>query len=156
PLDRFARQLDRLVTCRTHELRALPTQQKVTVAGVVQGLRLKNSRKGERYATFFLEDRHGMVEVIVWPDAFRKFEALLVGDDPLSLTGKLDVGERCQIIADEIARLEEARARAVREVQIVFDARAVSPQDPAALERARSELQQLVQTLARFPGPCPA
>jgi DNA polymerase III subunit alpha len=147
PLDRFARQLDRLVTCRTHELRALPSQQKVTIAGVVQNLKLKNSKKGDRYATFFLEDRTGIVEVIAWPDCFRRNEGLITGADPLCLSGRLEVSEeRCQVVADEITRLEEARAKSVREVQILLDGGRVT----------RDDMLRLGQTLARFPGPCPA
>ncbi|HZR83225.1 MAG TPA: DNA polymerase III subunit alpha [Candidatus Binatia bacterium] len=147
PLDRFGRQLDRLVTCKTNELRALPSQQKVTVAGVVQSLKLKNSKKGDRYATFFLEDRHGIVEVIAWPDCFRKHEGLIAGSDPLWLNGRLEVSEeRCQIVADEMARLEEARAKTVREVQILLDAQRAT----------RDDLLRIAQTLARFPGTCPA
>ncbi|MFM7734753.1 MAG: DNA polymerase III subunit alpha, partial [Alphaproteobacteria bacterium] len=147
PLDRFARQLERLVTCHTSALRALPSAQKVTVAGVVQSLKLKNSKKGDRYATFFLEDRHGIVEVVVWPECFRRHEPLLGGHDPLCLTGKLEVSEeRCQIVADEIVKLDDARARTVREVQIVIDGGRVT----------RDDLVVLGQTLARFRGPCPA
>jgi DNA polymerase-3 subunit alpha len=147
PLDRYERQLARLVTCRTVDLRNLPSQQKVTLAGVIQGLRLKNSRKGDRYATFFLEDKHGIVEVIAWPDTFRKHEALITGNDPLCLAGRLDVSEeRRQIIAEELTRLEEARARAIRELQISLDARRVT----------REDMERLLQTLTRYPGPCPA
>jgi len=146
PLDRFRKHLAKLVTCRTVGLRDLPNQQKVTVAGVVQGLKLKNNKKGDRYATFFLEDREGIVEVIVWPDAYRKFEGLLTGNDALCLSGRLDVSEeRCQIIADEIVRLEEARARSVREVQILIRARDFSRQD----------MERLGQILSRYPGTCP-
>ncbi|MEW6271563.1 MAG: DNA polymerase III subunit alpha [Thermodesulfobacteriota bacterium] len=147
PLDRYERQLARLVTCRTIDLRSLPSQQKVTLAGVIQGLRLKNSRKGDRYATFFLEDKHGIVEVISWPDTFRKFEPLITGSDPLCVSGRLDVSEeRRQIIAEELTRLEEARARAIRELQISLDARRVT----------REDMERLLQTLTRYPGPCPA
>ena len=54
----------------------------------MQGLKLKNNRKGDRYATFFLEDLHGIVEVIAWPDTLRKHEALITGSDPLFLEGR--------------------------------------------------------------------
>ena len=147
PLDRFERQLARLVTCKTVDLRNLPAQTKVTLAGVVQGLRLKNSRKGDRYATFFLEDKHGIVEVIAWPETFRKNEPLITGSDPICLGGKLDVSEeRRQIIAEELTRLEDARARAIRELQISLDARRVT----------RADMERLLQTLTRYPGTCPA
>jgi len=147
PLDRFEKQLARLVTCKTVDLRNLPGQTKVTLAGVVQGLRLKNSRKGDRYATFFLEDKHGIVEVIAWPETFRKNEPLITGSDPLCLSGKLDVSEeRRQIIAEELTRLEDARARSIRELQISLDARRVT----------RADMESLLQTLKRYPGSCPA
>jgi DNA polymerase-3 subunit alpha len=146
PLDRFRKHLAKLVTCRTVGLRDLPNQQKVTVAGVIQGMKLKNNKKGDRYATFFLEDREGIVEVIAWPDTYRKFEALLAGSDPLCLSGRLDVSEeRCQIIADEIVLLEEARVRAIREVQILI----------SADDFTRQDMERLGQILSRHPGPCP-
>jgi len=146
PLDRFEKQLARLVTCKTVDLRSLPGQTKVTLAGVVQGLRLKNSKKGDRYATFFLEDKHGIVEVIAWPDTFRKNEPLITGSDPICMGGRLDVSEeRRQIIAEEFSRLEDARARSIRELQISLDARHVT----------RADMERLLQTLTRYPGPCP-
>ncbi len=147
PLDRYQRQLAKLVTCRTIDLRILPGQTKVTLAGVIQGLRLKNSRKGDRYATFFLEDKHGIVEVIAWPDTFRKHEPVILGSDPVCVTGRLDVSEeRRQVIAEEVTRLEDARARVIRELQISLDARRVT----------REDVIRIGQTLARYPGPCPA
>ena len=51
---------------------AAPDQGKVSVGGVIQGLRLRNSRKGDRYASFTLEDKTGTVEVICWPETYRK------------------------------------------------------------------------------------
>ena len=118
----------------------------VTLAGVIQGLRLKNSKKGDRYATFFLEDLDGIVEVIAWPEAYRKNEPLITGADPVSLTGKLDITEeRCQIIADQFVRLDEARARTIRELKIQIDGSRFT----------REDLERLGQTLACYPGNCP-
>ena len=146
PLDRYRRQLKKLVTCTTAGLRGQQPQQKVTLAGVIQGLKLKNSKKGDRYATFFFEDLDGIVEVIAWPEAYRKNEPLIVGSDPLALTGKLDITEeRCQVIADQFVRLDEARARAIREFKILIDGN----------QFTRDDLERLGQTLARYPGNCP-
>ena len=146
PLDRYRRQLKKLVTCTTAGLRTQQPQQKVTLAGVIQGLRLKNSKKGDRYATFFFEDLDGIVEVIAWPDAYRKNEPLITSSEPLSITGRLDISEeRCQVIADQFIRLDEARARTIRELKILIDGNQVT----------REDLERLGQTLARYPGNCP-
>ena len=68
------------------------------------------------------------------------------GNDPLCLSGRLDVSEeRCQIIADDIVRLEDARVRSIREVQILIRAK----------EFSRQDMERLGQILSRHPGPCP-
>ena len=147
PLDRYKRLLSKLTNAKTSSLRGLPNKQKVTLAGSIQGLRLKNSRKGERYATFQLHDLHGLVEVILWPDAYRKNEALLQGSAPVCVTGKLDVTEeRCQVIADQLVAIDEARAKAIREVQIHIQDTNIS----------REDLVRLGNLLALHRGPCPA
>ncbi len=136
PLDRYKRQLTKLTTARTLDLRQMPSQQKVTLAGVVQGLRPKNTRKGDRYASFYFEDLHGHVEVIAWPDTYRKHEELLLVGDPLCLNGRLDVTEeRCQVIAESLIRLDDARSRAVREVQIRVREAEITAADVQALKR---------------------
>ena len=84
----------------------------MTIGGVIQRLQLKNSRKGDRYATFTLEDKTGTVEVICWPETYRKAEIDFTTDEPVCVSGTLEVGEeRCQIIADEVVLLADRRAR---------------------------------------------
>ncbi len=146
PLDKYARLLAKLTTARTAELRSLPHQQKVTLAGSIQGLRLKNSKKGDRYATFQLHDLTGFIEVILWPDAYKKNEALLTGSAPVVLNGKLDASEeRCQVIADQLQPIEDARTRAIREVQIHLD----------DTQFTRQDLIHLGNLLERHRGACP-
>jgi DNA polymerase-3 subunit alpha len=165
PLDKFQRDLGRLATATTGTLGSRPNQEKVAVGGVIHTVRLKNSKKGDRYATFSLEDKEGVVEVIAWPEAYRKFEALVHGDEPVLVLGALDkqeaaagrgddveadgaepARERCQIIVDEIRALAAAREQSVRQVRLQVSA-----------ERATEErLRQLRDTLAQHRGSCPA
>ncbi|TMA80050.1 MAG: hypothetical protein E6J72_09450 [Deltaproteobacteria bacterium] len=74
PLDRFDRDLRRLTTAPIAELgtRVTRDREKVKVGGVVHTLKLKNNKKGDRYATFNLEDKSGTIEVLVWPEAYRR------------------------------------------------------------------------------------
>jgi iron complex outermembrane receptor protein len=44
----------------------------VSVGGIVSGLRLLKTRKGDRMAVFSLDDPQGSVEVVVFPEAFSK------------------------------------------------------------------------------------
>ena len=118
----------------------------MTVGGVIQRLQLKNSRKGDRYAAFTLEDKTGTVEVICWPETYRKAEIDFTTDEPVCVTGTLEVGEeRCQVIADEVTLLTHYRARTAQEVHLALIA-----------ERVTDELfSQLKDTLSQHRGDCP-
>ena len=86
---------------------------------MIQSLKLKNNKKGDRYATYTLEDKAGGVEVIVWPEAYRRHEAEVHSDQPVLVSGSLDVDEdRCQIIAGEIVPLDSVAKGEVKQVHI--------------------------------------
>jgi len=143
PLDKYDRELRRVSGLTTADLPNAPDGSKVSVAGVVQAVKLKNNKSGKRYATFSLEDREGAVECIVWPEAYQKYEAAIMGDEPVVAKGKLDVDdERAQIILDELRPLAVALTDAVREVRI----RTVRHR------MANGELEQLKQLLRRHNG----
>ncbi|MGH7778813.1 MAG: DNA polymerase III subunit alpha [Candidatus Binataceae bacterium] len=119
PLDKYARELAWVSKVSTADLPNIPDGSRINIAGVVQSLKLKNNKTGKRYATFSLEDRVGILEAIAWPETYTKYEALLVGDDPVLVRGKLDVDEdRAQIIIDEIRPLSAALVESVREVRL--------------------------------------
>jgi len=147
PLDKYERDLRRITDATTDGLRARPNQTALKLGGVIHTLKLKNSRKGDRYATFNLEDRFGVVEVIAWPETYRRCETVIHADEPVLVTGTLEVSEeRCQIIADEVAGLTEAREKSVRQVHIALRSERV---DDGILRTLRS-------TLSEHRGPCSA
>ncbi|MGD0950189.1 MAG: DNA polymerase III subunit alpha [Candidatus Binatia bacterium] len=147
PLDKYARDLKRFADVNTAELRNRGHQEKVRLGGVVLTLKLKNSRKGDRYATFNLEDQWGAVEVIAWPETYRRCEEAIHSDEPVFLSGTLEVGEeRRQVIAEEIALLLEAREKAAKEVHFALQAERLSAE----------HLRTLRQTLAQHRGSCNA
>ena len=162
PLDRFEQDLRRFTnvttgTLRTRgpELPAAPEQRngrpdprpRVRLGGVIHTLKLKNSKKGDRYATFVLEDKEGVVEVIAWPNTYREHEKVLHGGEPVVVAGALEISEeRCQVIADDVIPLVNARAEAIRQVHV-----------RVPLGRTgRDGLARLKEILAAHPGTCDA
>ena len=140
PLDKYESDLKRLTGTTIADLRNRNQQEKVKLGGVIHTLKLKNSRKGDRYATFNLEDRSGVVEVIAWPETYRRCETTVHADQPVLVTGILEVGEeRCQVIADEVALLVDAREKSVRQVHFALRSERV---DPDALRTLRQMLTQ--------------
>jgi DNA polymerase-3 subunit alpha len=160
PLDRYQQDLQRFTNATTGSLRRRgveptpatgerngrpDTRPRVRLGGVVHTLRLRNSKRGERYATFVLEDKEGVVEVIAWPDTYRKHENVLRAGAPVVVAGALEISaERCQVIADEVIPLDRARAAAIRQVHVRVPLTAAD----------RSGLARLRDVLAAHPGPC--
>ncbi len=135
PLDKYVGRLHGVVSLSTDNLKSRTHQEKVRLAGVIHSLVLKNNKKGDRYATFTLEDKEGVVEVIVWPEAYKKHEATIHADQPVCLRGALDIDdERCQIIADEVVPLESVATHEVQQVHIQVPADVTTKEDLVALK----------------------
>jgi DNA polymerase-3 subunit alpha len=142
PLDRYESRLHGVVSLTTEMIKGRTHQEKVRLAGVVQALKLKNNKKGDRYATFTLEDKDGIVEVIVWPEAYRRYEQSLHADEPICLSGALDVDEdRCQIIADELVPLESVAKDEVSQVHIQVPSDVTTKEDLLALRSVLTQHQ---------------
>ncbi|HKY07476.1 MAG TPA: DNA polymerase III subunit alpha, partial [Candidatus Binatia bacterium] len=109
PLDKYDRAIKRITSGTIAAVKEKPASGEVRLGGVVSALKLRNTKKGERYGNFNLEDKTGFIEVIAWPDTYKKCAELLGADDPIFVKGRLEVGEdRMQVIANEVAPLGEA------------------------------------------------
>ena len=158
PLDKYEGALKKWTTGAIVDIRERSSGGEVKVGGVVTALRLRNTKKGERYASFQLEDRTGFVEILVWPDVYRRCMETLVLDDPILVHGRLEVGEeRVQIIANEVTPMAQASQRAA------VPARKQPERDQngervhfyvRGEEVTSEELGRLHETLLRYPGPC--
>jgi DNA polymerase-3 subunit alpha len=147
PLDKYADKMERLTGgVTTSDLTSAPDGSSVVLAGVVQAVKLKNNKAGKRYATFSLEDLHGAVEVIAWPETYQRIETVINSDEPVIARGKLDIDEeRAQILLDELKPLSVVMVDSVREVHI-----------RAAKERFDdASLASLKALLGRYGGGCP-
>ena len=154
PLDRYESRLHGVVSLTTEMIKGRTHHEKVRLAGVVHALKLKNNKKGDRYATFTLEDKDGVTEVIVWPEAYRRSEQSLHADEPICLSGALDVDEdRCQIIADEIVPLESIAKDEVSQVHIQVPSEATTKEDLLALRSVLTQHQGECRTFLHLLHP---
>ncbi len=91
----------------------------VCVGGIVSGIRQLKTRKGDRMAVFNLEDPHGSVEVVVFPEAFSKSGSLLQNDATIVVRGKLERDEELmRLLSSEVIPIEAIGERLSREVSI--------------------------------------
>lgn len=146
PLEKFRSELNRFGSQTVETLKGVSDGQTVTVAGVITFMKLKNTKKGDRYATFMLEDLVGTIEVIVWPDIYQKVHGILVAEDPVLVTARLDVSdERRILIAQSIESAIALRDRTAKEAIVVLQADSCS----------KTQLEQLKTLLSQHRGKLP-
>jgi len=146
PLAQF-KNLRRLVS---HTISDLDDEKdfnsEVRLAGVITMFRPLKTKKDERMAAFFLEDMSGRVEVVAFPDAFRKNYEFLREDQLVWIKGKfLGEGDSRKIHLMHVMPLAEAFQKQAKRMVI----RIFMP----GLETA--VLDELKDILDKDAGECP-
>ncbi|MGM0664958.1 MAG: DNA polymerase III subunit alpha [Thermodesulfobacteriota bacterium] len=145
PLDRFRAEVDRYATCAIQDLSALNDRASVKVAGVVENLKIKRTKRGDKMAVLTLEDRTGSTSVVVFPDVFTQHGSLLAGEAPVMVSGTAEVNENAaKVLAQEIVSLENVQRQSVRTVQLDLEGARVT----------QEMLEDLSDILQRYPGEC--
>jgi DNA polymerase-3 subunit alpha len=109
-----------------------PIEPDTSLGGIVATCRQLKTRKGDRMAVFMLEDAHGVVEVIAFPEAYQRAAPLLEPGTLVLVRGKLERDdESVRLLAAEVAPIEVVRERLAREVAI----RVRKPADRDTFER---------------------
>lgn len=118
PLDDFSDVLGQLQCCNSVSVQGLPSQSVAQLSGIITGLQIRQTKKGDSFALFRLEDQLGSTKCIVWSEGYNKYKNFIVDGVPLLISGKLDVGDdnSVTLIADELLKLEEAQQKHARSV----------------------------------------
>jgi len=157
PLDKYDRVIKKMTSGTIAELKERAAAGDVKIGGVVSSLKLRNTKKGDRYGSFNLEDKSGFVEVVAWPDVYRKSLEFLNSDDPIFVKGRMEVGEeRMQIFANEITPLAQEVSR--NRLNGAANGKINGNGDRVHLyiresEVSADELVQLRETLLEYRGP---
>ena len=102
PLDKYAGRLKDLQAVELSTVEGRRNGEEIVVAGIIVQSRPMRSRRGARWAILTLQDRTGVVDALVFPEAFQKLEGVLKAATPLLVKGRVaieDVGTRL-IVAD--------------------------------------------------------
>jgi DNA polymerase-3 subunit alpha len=115
------------------------------VAGVIESIKIKRTRKGDKMATLRVEDLTGSTEVVVFPDVFNKTSHLFKDDEPLLIEGSAEISENTsKILAQEIITLSSIREKAVKAIELNLRQHDIS----------KELLEDLRSIIFRFPGKC--
>jgi DNA polymerase III subunit alpha len=145
PLDRHSAVIKRFATCETAGLIERTDKEEVKVCGIVAGIKELTTKKGDRMAFVTLEDLSGFVEMVVFPEVYQASMELLKGEEPLLVSGTLDIGEEsCKLLVTEVLSLSEVKERLTKRVHFRLTTPGLS----------ESQLRSLKDILGRYRGNC--
>jgi len=145
PLARHSAVIKRFATCDTAGLAERNDKEEVKVCGLVSSIKELTTKKGDRMAFVTLEDLSGFVEMVVFPEVYQAAGELLKGDEPLLVSGSLDVGEEtCKLMVSEVLSLQNVKETLTKRIHF----RLTTP----GLEEA--QLRALRQIVERHRGSC--
>ena len=118
----------------------LMDNDRVTVAGLLQGVRTRQVKSGTGTMAYgVIEDMTGQVEFAAFPTVYTKYRELFSDDFPVKVSGRLSMREDKSntLMIDEIEKLEKAeRFR----LYLRFN------------DNNRSKLERIMAVLRRYPG----
>jgi DNA polymerase-3 subunit alpha len=115
PMEKYKEKLTDLNALSTADIGAMKKStakdEVITTAGLISGLRVAKSRRGELWAQAALEDMSGKVELLVFPEAYRKLAEKVKLEVPVLIRGgvRIEEGANPKFTANEIIPLDEAR-----------------------------------------------
>jgi DNA polymerase-3 subunit alpha len=124
PLDKYKEKLEDLRALSTQEVCAMKNStgkdESITTAGIITALKVLKSKKGDFYAQGSLEDTTGKVELIVFPEAYRKLgEKTKLAVPVLVKCGvRIEEGASAKITINEIQSLEDAKVPLAKSLRI--------------------------------------
>jgi DNA polymerase-3 subunit alpha len=147
PLERFRAELAQWTTTTAGNLAQAASAPEVAVGGIVTALRLIKTKKGDRMASFVLEDLDGSVETLVFPETYKKTAGRLADDVVVVVKGKAEVQDdgKARLLAADVLPLDQAQ---------LAEARFVTIRVPLPVWD-RSKGERLRDILGQHRGDCP-
>ncbi|HAH45139.1 MAG TPA: DNA polymerase III subunit alpha, partial [Planctomycetaceae bacterium] len=148
PLAEMGTALSKYAQNQTNELAEMDDRVEVILAGMVSSIKMaatkKPSKNGNtRYVNFDLEDPHGLVRCIMWPEQFASMGEKVKLEAMVIIKGKIDKrGREPNVIVDQLLTLNDARKQFTDRLAINFK-RGV---------HSRQDMVNVHDVLTQFPG----
>ena len=148
PLNRYRRIIKDIQTFSLAKIADAPDNKDIRVAGMAASVTRRISKQSkEPWAVLVLDDGDSNIEVLVFSEAFKKFEGACIPDQPVLICGTLSKrDDQPKIIAREVYPLMDAPRHFGEKVVA-----AIKVEDGLALKRIDG-LRQLVD---KYPGTVP-
>src|SRR5208282_1520362 len=144
PLEKYMQRLGALTRHDSSSIEDMAHEAPVTLAGILRGLRVKPSKKGDLWASAQLEDLRGSAELLVFPQAYLQMQNVLKPDAALLIKGRVrhEENQKPRVVVSEARPLDAAVNGAKTQLRIRLNL--------DGLENGR--LDTIADILAAYPG----
>ncbi|HEX2329515.1 MAG TPA: OB-fold nucleic acid binding domain-containing protein, partial [Candidatus Angelobacter sp.] len=123
PMEKYADKLmdfHALTTEAICQMKNGTGRDEITTAGVISGVRVMKSRKGDLYANAVLEDMTGTVEAIVFPEAYKRLQNVLKQEIAMLVKASVRVeeGSNPKVAISTLTPLDEAKPKLPRSIRV--------------------------------------
>src|ERR1051326_6181904 len=124
PLEKYRDKLQDLQALSVEELAAMTRStgkdETIVTAGIISNVRVLKSKRGDFYAQATLEDVSGSMDMIVFPEAYKRIEDKVKREVPVLVKAgvRIEEGASPKITAAEIMPLEEAKVPLPRAIRV--------------------------------------
>src|ERR1700732_1550140 len=124
PLEKYKDKLQDLHALSTEEIGALKNStgkdETIATAGIICNLRVLKSKRGDFYAQATLEDMSGAIDMIIFPEAYKRLADKVKLEVPVLVRAgvRIEEGANPKITAAEIMPLEDAKVPLPRAIRV--------------------------------------
>ncbi len=124
PLEKYRDKLEGLRALSTAELSAMKAStgkdETLCTAGIITNLRVLKSKRGDFYAQGALEDMTGSIEMIVFPEAYKRLQEKTKLEVPVLIKGgvRSEEGANTKLTVADIQPLEDAKVPLPKSLRI--------------------------------------
>jgi DNA polymerase-3 subunit alpha len=124
PLEKYKDKLEDLQALSIEEISAMKNStgkdETIATAGIIANVRVQKSKRGDFYAQATLEDMSGSIDMIVFPEAYKRLQDKVKLEVPVLVRAgvRIEEGANPKITAAEIMPLEDAKVPLPRAIRI--------------------------------------
>jgi DNA polymerase III subunit alpha len=123
PLEKYKDKLEDFRALTTEEIGALKQstgKDEIYAGGVIVNVRVLKSKKGDFYAQGSLEDMSGSVDLLVFPEAYKRLQEKVKLEIPVLVRGgvRIEEGSNPKLTVSEITPLDQAQPVLPRSLRI--------------------------------------
>ncbi len=145
PLDQYSEIISKYTNANALTIGEVKDKSAVRIGGTISSSKIIRTKKGDPMAFVNLEDMHGAVEAVFFPNVYESVSQFLINDFPILIQGEAQKDEKgVKLIAESVVPMDKAEETWTASVHITVD-----------LESAdKTILEKLHTILKAYPGTC--